>query len=72
MLLPCVPVTGPGDVSYRGDQDLQAFLLGADVLGRVDHGPRGAAAVQLGGGNEQHNVSTTGGSTDLIRLTPWQ
>lgn len=33
---------------YRGDEDLQPLLLGADVLGGVDHRPRRAAAVELG------------------------
>lgn len=33
--------------SYRGDEDLQSLLLGADVFGRVDHCPRGATAVEL-------------------------
>ena len=57
-------------MSYRGDEDLQALLLGADVLGRVDHGPRGAAAVQLG-----NKRSTTSASLAFISLTQiywWQ
>ena len=58
---------------YRGDEDLQALLLGADVLGRVDHGPCGAATVQLGGGD----TTTTTSSVPLVaiqtprRLTHW-
>lgn len=39
-------------VCYRGDEDLQSLLLGADVFGGIDHGSRGAAAVQLWRGNK--------------------
>lgn len=42
---------------YRGDEDLQALLFGADVSGGVDHRPRGAAAVQLQAGS--HNISSS-------------
>jgi hypothetical protein len=49
---------------YRGDEDLQALLLGADVLGRVDHGPCGAATVQLGGGD----TTTTTSSVPLVAI----
>ena len=39
-------------VCYRGDEDLQSLLLGADVFGGIDHCSRGAAAVQLWRGNK--------------------
>lgn len=34
-------------VRYRGDEDLQALLFGADISGSINRRPCGAAAVQL-------------------------
>lgn len=41
---PCVCVSV---CRYRGDEDLQSILLGADIFSGIDHRPCGPAAVQL-------------------------
>lgn len=47
-------------VCYRGDQDFQSFLFGADIVGSIEHGPCRAAAVQLWGSKHKFNDGVTG------------